>query len=82
MFLPQHHGEKAFFSFKEMPLNKIMKALSRWYDMDVVFVNKDVEKIGFTGVLGKEQSIEDILSIIYNTNKIPYEINNKTIIFK
>ncbi len=73
---------KGVFSFKDMPLSKITKVLSRWYDMNVVFVNKEVEAIKFTGVLGKEQSIEDILSTMYNTNSIPYEINNKTIIFK
>ncbi|WP_299549197.1 FecR domain-containing protein [Seonamhaeicola sp.] len=70
------------FSFKDMPLNKIMKVLSRWYDADIVFVNKEVENIHFTGVLGKEQSIENILSAIYNTNNIMYEINDKTIIFR
>ncbi len=73
---------KGVFTFKDMPLSKITKVLSRWYDMNVIFVNKDVEAIKFTGVLGKEQSIEDILSTMYNTNSIPYEINNKTIIFK
>ncbi|TXE09681.1 FecR family protein [Seonamhaeicola algicola] len=70
------------FSFKDMPLNKIMKVLTRWYDSDVVFVNKDVENIEFTGILDKNQTIEEILNTIYNTNNVPYEINNKTIIFR
>ncbi|MDO5979679.1 FecR family protein [Flavivirga spongiicola] len=74
--------KKGVFSFKDMPLNKIMKVLSRWYDTEVIFINKDVEEDKFTGVLGKEQTIEDILFTIYNTNNIKYEINNKTIIFR
>ncbi|MEC3907096.1 FecR domain-containing protein [Tamlana sp. 2201CG12-4] len=70
------------FSFKDMSLKRIMKVLSRWYDADVIFINKDVENEKFTGVLGKEQTIEEILFTIYNTNKISYEINNKAIIFR
>ncbi|MFY0712547.1 FecR family protein [Seonamhaeicola sp. NFXS20] len=73
---------KGVFSFKDMPLNKIMKVLSRWYDSEVIFVNKDTENILFTGILDKNQSIEEILFSIYNTNNIKYEINDKTIIFR
>lgn len=73
---------KGVFSFNEMPLEKIMKVLSRWYDTEVLFVNKDIESIKFTGILDKEQTIEEILFTIYNTNNIKYEINDKTIIFR
>lgn len=73
---------KGIFSFREMPLNKIMKVLSRWYDADVLFINKDVEDVPFTGILDKNQSIEEILYAIYNTNNIRYEIKDKTIIFR
>lgn len=73
---------KGVFSFEDMPLNKIMKVLSRWYDTDVLFTNKDIENKKFTGILDKDQSIEKILLTIYSTNNLKYEINNKTIIFR
>ncbi|MDE3742772.1 FecR family protein [Maribacter polysaccharolyticus] len=73
---------KGVFSFKDMPLSNIMKVLSRWYDAEVIFANKEAEDILFTGILDKNQSIEEILFSIYNTNNITYEINDKTIIFK
>lgn len=74
--------KKGVFSFNNMPLHEIMKVLSRWYDAEVLFVNKEIKDIRFTGVLGKNQTIEEILFTIYNTNNIQYEINNKSIIFK
>ncbi|WP_185956447.1 FecR family protein [Changchengzhania lutea] len=71
------------FSFKNKPLKDIMKVLSRWYDTEVFFLNKDLEEVRFRGVLSKDQNLEDILLTIKNTNFInAYEINNKKIILK
>jgi ferric-dicitrate binding protein FerR (iron transport regulator) len=73
--------KEGVFDFTKMPLKDIMKVLSRWYDMDVIFVNKNLEDIIFTGKFNKSRSTEDILLAIKNTNIINnYEINNKTII--
>ena len=73
---------KGVFSFDNMPLENIMKVLARWYDVDVVFANPNLMREDFTGVLRKNQNIEDILNSIQTTNNIAYEINNKTITFK
>ena len=70
------------FSFQNMPLKEIMKVLTRWYDMEVVFENPEFKNMTFNGGLKKKESITEILSIIHNTNNINYEINNKTITFK
>jgi len=74
--------KKGIFSFNHMPLKKIAKVLSRWYDTEIVFANSDLENIPFTGVLNKNQKIEEILLIIKNTNNISYEINNTIVTFK
>ncbi len=70
------------FSFKNKPLKAIAKVLSRWYDMDVIFLDKSLETVKFKGVLGKDQPIEEILSAIKSVSINNYEINNKTIIIK
>ncbi|WP_163410262.1 FecR family protein [Flavobacterium ajazii] len=74
--------KEGVFSFNEMKLKDIMKVLSRWYDVKVVFKKTENENVLINGILDKDQKIEEILTIISNTNKIPYEINQKTIIFK
>ncbi|MEI6866676.1 FecR family protein [Flavicella sp.] len=69
------------FSFKGKKLKDIMKVISRWYDVDVIFVDKALEDIKFKGVLGKEQNIEEILSSIQTLSIIKnYKIKGKTII--
>lgn len=73
---------KGVFSFKGKPLKDIMKVISRWYDVDIVFENKDLESIKFKGTLDKHQAIEEILSIMKSNSINNYEIKDKTIIIK
>ncbi|MEP1488791.1 MAG: FecR domain-containing protein [Algibacter sp.] len=69
------------FSFKGKKLKHIMKVISRWYDVDAVFMNKTLEDVRFKGVLGKDQNIENILSSIKTLSIIEnYKIDGKTII--
>ncbi|MFS4455676.1 FecR family protein [Maribacter sp. 2304DJ31-5] len=74
---------KGVFSFNGKPLKEIMKVLSRWYDMDVIFENEDIKNTKFIGVLGKEQEIEDILNSILGSGFInSYQIKDKTVRLK
>lgn len=71
------------FSFERKPLKDIMKVLSRWYDMDVIYENKSLEDVKFFGALGKDQNIEEILKTIKEFKIIEsYEIKGKKIILK
>ena len=74
--------KEGVFSFKGKTLKEIMKVLSRWYDVEVIYGVSKNENTRFTGVLGKEQSLENILSILSKTNNIKYTIKNKTIIME
>lgn len=75
--------KNGIFSFKGKPLKDIMKVISRWYDVDVVFENKDLEAITFKGVLGKDQNIEEILEAIKTLSVLKeYKIANNIIILK
>lgn len=70
------------FRFREMPLKDIMKILSRWYDIDVVFENTALKSddLKFRGVLGKNQNIQTILLAMKNSSVINnYKINGKTV---
>ncbi|WP_299555218.1 FecR family protein [Seonamhaeicola sp.] len=73
------HG---IFSFRGKPLKDIMKVISRWYDVEIVFENKALEELKFKGVLDKSQSIEEILSIMKSTTINNYEIKDKIILLK
>lgn len=71
------------FSFKRKSLEDIMKVISRWYDLDVQFINPEIKNAGFNGIIDKNQKIEDILETIKNYGILKeYEIKNKTVILK
>ena len=71
------------FSFKSKPLNEIMIVLARWYDIEVVFENIEHKAVKFNGVLSKNDSIEEILTVIMKTKFInAYDIKDKKIIIK
>lgn len=71
------------FSFDEKSLEEIMTVLSRWYDIEVVFKTKSIEKLEFVGILRKNQSIEAILNSIKNFGGIKnYTIIGKKIILE
>lgn len=71
------------FSFDDKPLDEIMKVLSRWYDIEVVFENESLKKEAFNGVLIKDRNIDEILRSIKNSGIInKYEFKNKVLILK
>ena len=63
-------------------MKEIMKILSRWYDMDYVFKDAEKEHKIFTGVLDRENTIDQILIYLQMTNEISFQINNKTVIIE
>lgn len=67
---------------KERELKNIAKVISRWYDVEIVFENKQLESVKFVGALNKHQSIEEILSIMKSTSINNHGIRGKTIILK
>ncbi|SDX32027.1 FecR family protein [Aequorivita viscosa] len=74
---------RGYFYFENKPLKEIMQVLSRWYDVQISFDLPELQKVKFSGLLSKKQTIEEILNGIQNTNSInAYEIKNKSITIK
>ena len=71
------------FIFKKKSLRDISKVLSRWYDIDIEFLNDSIANQRFNGDLNKNQNLESILLLIKNTKKIhSYEIKDKSVLLK
>jgi hypothetical protein len=71
------------FIFDGKTLKEIMKVMSRWYDMEVVFKNKDIEDEEFVGVLRRNREIKKMLSSIKGFGAIKdYTINGKNVILE
>ena len=70
------------FKFVDKPLKDIMKVIARWYDVDITFLNKELETKQFIGTIKKDQGIEEILSIMKSSSINTYQVNDRTIILQ
>jgi len=70
------------FVFQDQMLEDIMKTLSKWYDVQVVFANEDDKKLRFTGNLERYTDFNNILGKIERTNEVEFEITDKLITIK
>ena len=59
-----------------------MKTLSKWYDVEVAFVNEEDKKLRFTGNLARYADFSNILEKIERTNEVEFEITNNLITIK
>ncbi len=67
------------FAFQDENLYNIMKKLSKWYDVDVVFSSEEAKQIKFTGNLERSANFEEVLAKIEKTDEIKFKITGKQI---
>lgn len=70
------------FVFQGQTLENIMKTLSKWYDVQVVFANENSKNLKFTGNLERYSDFSNILGKIERTNEVEFEIKDKLITIK
>lgn len=68
-----------FFSFENESLEEIMKKLSRWYDVEVFFMDERTKYLHFTGDINRFESILQILEVMELTTNISMTIKNRTV---
>lgn len=67
------------FVFKEQRLDDIMLTMSRWYDINVFFVNESARKVTFSGNLKRYDNFNKIISMLDMTGMVEFEVKGKTI---
>lgn len=70
------------FVFQNQMLEEIMKTLSKWYNVEVVFDSEELKKVRFTGNLERYADFSDILEKIERTNEVKFEIEKNLITIK
>lgn len=66
------------FMFKSATVEEIMKQLSRWYDIDVMY-SQNVPKDKFSGIVNRAGNLSEVLRILHEGG-IRFKIQNKTVI--
>lgn len=71
--------KNGFFMFNNEPLESIMKKISRWYDVDVVFQHVDPRK-NFVGKVSRYEHVSAILKLLESNGGIHFKIEEGKII--
>ena len=72
---------KGKINFKDQRLEDIMKILSRWYDMNVVYENEGLKNIRFGCNLNRYEEITPFVKLLEQTEEVHVKIEGNTITF-
>ncbi|MDR0766090.1 MAG: FecR domain-containing protein [Odoribacteraceae bacterium] len=64
------------FDFVEMPLGEITRQLQRWYDVEFVYRDAGIEGIPFTGTVGRDLPLQDVLRVIEQLAEIRFSLRD------
>jgi ferric-dicitrate binding protein FerR (iron transport regulator) len=70
------------FYFDNQAVERIMRDLSRWYNISVFYFNAEVQGRRFSVDIPRYNDITDILELMEGTGDITFEINKNTILVK
>jgi ferric-dicitrate binding protein FerR (iron transport regulator) len=71
---------KGIFRFDAMPLEELMKNLSRWFDIRYTFKDEQVKNKRFTGGFRKYDDVYQVLKIIGDYTKVSFSFNEGEVI--
>ncbi len=71
--------QKGRFTFNHEPLGNIMAKLCRWYDLTVVYKDKELQYKTIAGSASRYAKISDILCQLELTGKVHFKIKGKEI---
>jgi len=74
--------KNGYFRFKSETLGSIMRKVSRWYDVDVVFQSPSLKDIEFGGIMTKYVNVSKVLEKLELTGEASFELKGRTIIIK
>jgi transmembrane sensor len=73
--------KNGYFKFHSEPLSSIMRKLSRWYDVEIVYENK-IGKDRIGGTISRSKSITDVLEMLESTKLVKFRVEGRKIIVK
>ncbi|MGF1923928.1 MAG: FecR family protein [Bacteroidia bacterium] len=72
--------KNGYFMFNNETLESIMKKVSRWYNVDVVYKDNSIKKKTFFGSVSRFDKASELLKLLQKTEGASFEINGKQII--
>lgn len=70
------------FCFKQCRLESIMNELSRWYDVEVFYLNPKLKDLHFTAWFRRSSSFDEVIRILEKTQRVKMEVRGKTVMIR
>lgn len=71
--------KNGYFMFDNEDIHSVMRKISRWYDVEVVFLNNQISE-RFGGTVSKFENVSQVLKILEVTGTIHFKIEGRRII--
>ena len=72
--------QTGYFTFNREPLDELMRKVSRWYDVNIIYKDESIKKIPFSGTITRFAQVSDLLKILKLTGQVSFEIEGRNII--
>jgi transmembrane sensor len=70
--------KNGYFKFNDETIGDVMRKISKWYDIDVVYGN-GVSKEGFTGAISRYKNISQVLKMIAQTGAVKFKVEGRRV---
>ena len=67
------------FYFKDIALEEIWRIVSRWYDLEVFYMNQGAKSVIYSGKLPMYSSVEDVLRKFEISGDVRFELKGRTL---
>lgn len=67
------------FVFVGKRLEEVMTTLARWYDLEVIYQDKEVKEIYFTGNIPRHASVGEVLKFLERTDLVHFKIQEHVV---
>lgn len=71
--------KNGYFKFKSESLSSIMRKLSRWYDVEIVYKG-EISKDRFGGTISRYKNVADVLEMLESTKLVKFKVEGRRII--
>ncbi|PUV24021.1 FecR family protein [Sphingobacterium athyrii] len=68
-----------YFIFNSEPLSVIMKDISVWYNVNVVYLDNEIKLEKFEGMLSRNSRLKEIINVLESTGKVNFKFKENTI---
>jgi transmembrane sensor len=72
--------KNALFVFDHEDLGSIMNKISRWYDVEVVYLNEEVRNEVFSGKVSRFENVSEVLKKLSLTDAVKFKIERRRIL--